>query len=103
MVGTPAHTPFIRLDTFINCQSVESINNWNTVCNMLTNLQLSAADKYGQQFALGYTNFGDATGTSPPMENLNGCLLVAGGETGFLAAPCHCSLAYAKKISPSYY
>ena len=38
MVGTPAYTPFVRLDTFINSRSVESINNWNTVVNLLTNL-----------------------------------------------------------------
>ena len=102
MVGTPAYTPFIRLDTFINSQSVESINNWNTVCNMLTNIQLSASDKYGQQYALGYTNFGDTTGTSPPMENLDGRLMQTAGETGFLSAPCHCSLAYAEKLIPLF-
>jgi len=100
MVGTPAYTPFIRLDTFINSQSVESINNWNTVCNMLTNLQLSVADKYGSQFALGYVDNGAATVGS--LEKMDGRLCAAGGESGFMAAPCHCSLAYCEKLIPLF-
>ena len=100
MVGTPAYTPFIRLDTFINSQSVESINNWNTVANMLTNLQLSVADKYGSQFGLGYVDNGSATVGS--LEKMDGRLCASGGETGFLAAPCHCSLAYCEKLIPLF-
>jgi len=100
MVGTPAYTPFIRLDTFINSQSVESINNWNTVANMLTNLQLSVADKYGSQFGLGYVDNGSATVGS--LEKMDGRLCASGGESGFLAAPCHCSLAYCEKLIPLF-
>jgi hypothetical protein len=100
MVGTPAYTPFLRLDTFINSQSVESINNWNTVCNMLTNLQLSVADKYGSQFGLGHVDNGSATVGS--LEKMDGRLCASGGETGFLAAPCHCSLAYCEKLIPLF-
>ena len=100
MVGTPAYTPFVRLDTFINSQSVESINNWNTVGNLLTNLQLSVADKYGQQYALGYYDGG--AGTVGSMENLDGRTLATAGETGYMSAPCHCSLAYCEKLIPLF-
>jgi hypothetical protein len=100
MVGTPAYTTFVRLDTFINSQSVESINNWNTVGNLLTNLQLSVADKYGQQYALGYYDGG--AGTVGSMENLDGRTLATAGETGYMSAPCHCSLAYCEKLIPLF-
>ena len=99
LVGTPAYTPFLRLDTFMNSQSVESINNWNTVCNMLTNLQLSVADKYGQQHALGYVDSGTSV---PSLEALDGRTCASAGETGFLSAPIHCSLAYAEKLIPLF-
>ena len=38
IVGTPAYTPFLRLDTFANSQNIETINNYNTVANIYTNL-----------------------------------------------------------------
>ena len=99
MVGTPAYTPFVRLETFINSQNIESINNWNTVCNLLSNLQLSVADKYGQMAALGYV---DSGGTVPNMEYLDGRLLGVAGETSSFAAPIHCSLSYAEKLIPLF-
>ena len=53
IVGTPAYTPFLRLDTFANSQNIETINNYNTVANMYMNLSLTTADKLGQQYNLG--------------------------------------------------
>jgi hypothetical protein len=100
MVGTPAYTPFLRLDTFVNSQNIESINNWNTVANLLTNLQLSVADKYGQQYGLGYVDGGTASNGS--LEPLDGRLCASGGESGFLSAPIHCSLAYSEKLIPLF-
>jgi hypothetical protein len=66
---------------------------------MLTNLQLSVADKLGQQYALGYVDYQTTPVTN---EALDGRLLGSGGESGFLAAPCHCSLAYAEKLIPLF-
>ena len=104
LIGTPAYTPFLRLETFINSQSVESIQSYNTVANLLTNLQLSVADKVGQQFALGYA---DNTTTPVTNEALDGRLCAAAdatgtGETGFFSAPLHCSLSYAEKLIPLF-
>ena len=53
VVGTPVYTPILRLDCLVNSQTIETINNYNTVCNMHTNLALSVADKLGQQYNLG--------------------------------------------------
>ena len=99
LVGTPAYTPFLRLETFVNSQSLESINNYNSVANMLTNLQLSVADKLGQQAALGYV---DPITTPVSNEALDGRLCSVAGETNWFSAPLHCSLSYAEKLIPLF-
>jgi hypothetical protein len=52
-VGTPAYTPFSRLDTLVNSQTIETVNLYGVVSNLYTNLQLSISDKMGNP-ALGY-------------------------------------------------
>jgi hypothetical protein len=52
-VGTPCYTPFARLDTLVNSQTIETINLYGVVANLYTNLQLSISDKMGNP-ALGY-------------------------------------------------
>ena len=47
VVGTPVYTPFLRFETLVNSNTVETINGYNTVCNMLTHLQLGVREKYG--------------------------------------------------------
>ena len=102
IAGTFPYTPFQRLETLVNSQSIESIRNYNTVGNMLTNLQLSVADKYGQQAAY---LCGDPTAV-PNFEQLDGHLCAASvagvGESGYLSAPLHCSLSYAEKLIPLF-
>jgi hypothetical protein len=56
LVGTPAYTPILRLDTLVNSQTVETINNYSVVANMWANLSMSIADKMGVQYPFGYTN-----------------------------------------------
>jgi hypothetical protein len=75
ITGTPAYQPFLRLDTLVNSQTVETINNYNTVANMWTNLSLSISDKLGQQFNLGYV--GDSAGDLDN-ENTDGAGIVFG-------------------------
>ena len=53
IVGCPAYTPFLRVDILANSNVVESINNYNSVATMLTNVGMSVADKLGQQTNLG--------------------------------------------------
>ena len=105
IVGTPVYTPFLRLETFVNSQSIESINNYNTVANMLTNLQLSVADKLGQQYALGYVNSTISPVTNEALDGRIYPTTAAVGtasDSGFFSAPLHCSLSYAEKLIPLF-
>ena len=57
MIATPAYTPFLRLETLIGSQVVESINQYNQVAGFVyTNTQIDVSQKYGQQASLGYYN-----------------------------------------------
>lgn len=100
IVGTPAYTPFLRLDTIINSQNVESINNYNAVANMITNLQMSVADKYGQQTALGYESANPVV-----LEGLDGALVAVPAALTvdrFYSAPLHCLLSGTDKLIPLF-
>ena len=48
MCGTPVYAPFLRVSTMMNSQTVETINNYNVVANMLTNLNKSVDQKLGE-------------------------------------------------------
>ena len=102
VVGTPVYTPFLRFETLVNSNTVETINGYNTVCNMLTNLQLGVSDKYGQQSAFGYEN----VDVSPlySMENLDGAVMVSGGTTitRFYSAPLIGLLSGSEKLIPLF-
>ena len=112
IVGCPAYTPFLRVDILANSNVVESINNYNSVATMLTNVGMSVADKLGQQTNLGYSpNAGDG------MDNQNDCdgIIIQAGTTAtaslaaatyanYISAPLiGCSLAYAEKLIPLDY
>jgi len=103
VVGTPAYTPFLRLDTIINSQTVESINNYNSLSNMLTNIKLGISEKYGQQASLGYENVAAAPYS---MENLDGGILdvasVANGADRFYSAPLYNLLSGSEKLIPLF-
>ena len=100
IVGTPAYTPFLRLDTFANSQSIETINNYNTVANMYVNLSMNTSDKMGQQYNLGYN---DSTLAN---ENTDGCVLPAlpAGLTvsQFYSAPLLGLLGSSEKLVPLF-
>jgi hypothetical protein len=110
IVGCPAYTPFLRCDILANSSVVESINNYNTVATMLSNVSMSIAEKLGQQVSLGYCG----SGGDLNMENqydTDGLVIVAytGSTatqaavtaTNYISAPLiGCSLAYAEKLVP---
>ena len=54
---------------------------------MLVNLNMSVADKYGQQYSLGYA---DITTTPLSTELLDGRLCIATTDTFSLSAPLYC-------------
>lgn len=76
--GTPFFTPFQRLETQFGSVTVDSINNYNQVCNMLTNCTMDWAQKYGNQFNYGYGTVG-AVSTVEEMDSRT--IAVADGAT----------------------
>jgi len=101
VVGTPVYTPFLRFETLVNSNTVETINGYNTVCNMLTNLQLGISEKYGQQSAYGY----ESTDAVPySMENLDGASMLSGSTTVFryYSAPLIGLLSGSEKLIPLF-
>ena len=44
ILGTPFFTPFQRLETQFGSVTVDSINNYHQVCNMLTNIHLGVSE-----------------------------------------------------------
>ena len=61
IVGCPAYTPFLRVDVLANSAVQESINNWNSVATLLSNVGLSVSEKLGQQASLGYSGYSGDT------------------------------------------
>ena len=99
IVGTPAYTFINKFVCYANSQTIETISNYNTVANMLCNLQMSVADKLGQQYSLGYLD----TTTSPVTnEALDGRLCSTAGETFSLSAPLYSLLGNSEKLIPLF-
>ena len=48
LVGTPVYTFINKYVCYVNSQTVETISNYNTVANLMTNLKLPVAQKLGQ-------------------------------------------------------
>ena len=96
MIGTPVYTPFIRLETFVGANVVDSINQWNQVSNMLVNTTTDVSSKYGLQYAYGYAP------TNTTIQSLDGRVLSASGETFNLAAPIPCMLTACEKLIPAF-
>ena len=67
--------------------------------NMLVNLQMSVADKLGQQYSLGYV---DTTTASVANESLDGRLCSSAGETFSLSAPLYSLLGNSEKLIPLF-
>jgi len=108
IVGTPCYTPILRFETLLNSNVVETINNYSTVANMLTNIKLGVSEKYGSQTAYGYENYAAAPYS---MENLDGCMIdatttqagqVAGTYVRFYSAPLHGLLSNSEKLVPLF-
>lgn len=98
MIGTPAYTPFLRLETLIGSQIVESINQYNQVAGFLyANTQMDVSQKYGQQPSLGYYS----NTLIPNLELLDGrvCTL---NETGTFSAPLIGLLSSSAKLIPAF-
>jgi len=56
VVRCPAYSPFSRVDLYINNSLIESINDYNIIANLWTELYLGPNEKAGVQTAFGYSN-----------------------------------------------
>lgn len=98
MIGTPFYQPFIRNETLIGSQVVETVNGYNQVCNLLTNLSTDTGAKYGLQSIYGYANNTTAT---PAMSLMDGRLMTL-NETGSFAGLLPGILTNAEKMIPAF-
>jgi hypothetical protein len=97
LIGCPIYTSFSRVDVQAGSQTIETINSYNILMNMMSNLTLSVSDKYGLQSAFGYFA---STGV-PSLEQLDGRLLTV-NETGTFSGPLPCILSNADKLLPLF-
>lgn len=96
-VGTPCYTPFSRLDTLVNSQTIETINLYGVVSNLLTNLQLSVSDKMGNP-ALGYEDSLNNQNT----DGLDMTLAAGASVTKYMSAPLLGILGNSDKLIPLF-
>ena len=99
IIGTPVYTPFIRLETLIGSQVVESVNQYNQVANLYVNTQMDVSQKYGVQAGYGYIG----NGSVASIENLDGRVLSGStGESGTFSAPLIGLLSSSAKLIPAF-
>ena len=97
MLGTPAYTPFKNMEVIAGSSNIESILNYNQVCNLVVNTKMNYSQKVGMAAAFGLL---DAS-TAPTNQNLNGRTIPANAtDTFYTAAPVNCCLASAEKYFP---
>lgn len=87
ILGCPFSAPFQRLETQFGSVTVDSINDWNQVNHILTNITLDVAQKYGMQSSYGYT-----TSPTPTIEELDSRAIPVAGEVATFAGPLPCML-----------
>ena len=102
MRGTPVYTPFQRLETIIGSSVVESITNYNQLCNMLVNCRMNTAQKVGYSQALGL----GGVSTAFTFDNCNGRAVADAGTNFTVSAPLgsllsNCDHLYPLKYSPA--
>ena len=93
--STPATAPFQRFETIFGSQTVESINNFNQIQNMLINSSMGVSEKYGS--SLGYRS---TVSASPGNEYFDGKILNI-NEIGSMSFPIRNTLlTSANKLVP---
>jgi len=96
ILGTPVYTSFSKLETIIDDISVDTINEYAHVQNMLINLNMNVAEKYSNQFNFSY-NFSNIQN----IEYLD-CIVVSANTTNTynLAGFIPCLLSNCEKLLP---
>ncbi len=75
VVGCPVYTPFARVETFINSQQIDAVQDYNVVAHLWSNIFLGVNEKYGNQFGFGYNEI--TVPTAVGMDKLYGRILPA--------------------------
>lgn len=99
-IGCPVYNPFTRLDVQIGSQTVDTIQSYNVLMNMLSNLTLDVAQKYGLQAGFGYLN----NSSVPTLEQLDARDLgaVATTQAYSLGGPLMSILSNSEKLIPLF-
>jgi hypothetical protein len=125
LLGTPIYTPILRSEIVVGSTTAESLNQYNQIENLLTNLRYSTADKFGAQTSLGFSNGENKQANVQPTtiagitnnyatssEYLDGRSFYsripssgAAADTAYtdiytVSAPIHNILSYSKKLIP---
>jgi hypothetical protein len=100
----PAASWVQRLDTQINSQSVENINSYNSLYNMLLNSKCDVSSKLGlsKPFGLSFSTSETDSTYAPGFRNGNGCVFATGAGTKTLKGsfPLGCIYSSASKFLP---
>lgn len=97
MIGTPVYTPFQRLQITANGTTIDSISQYNQVAHVLTQGKLDVAQKFGRQYAYGYTPAAAAT-----VSNMDGRVSTANDKVFAVSAPLPCILSQSEKMLPLF-
>lgn len=101
LIGCPVYTPINRLDVQVGSQTIDTIQNYGVVMNMLSNTTLDVAQKFGLQSAFGYNN---NTTAAPSLDLLDSRDFgaTAGTFTWNVAAPLMSVLSNSEKLLPLF-
>ena len=102
VLGTPVYSPFLKLETIINSKTIESVNQWNQICQIYCFTNMSVADKQGVQSQYGFlsTAEGDITYCDYRQLTAN---TTTGNNTYFVSAPLICNiLSGMEKLIPAF-
>ena len=104
MPGCPLYTPIQRVDTFINSQIVDSVNEYNVVAHAWSNVFLGVSDKYGMQAGFGYSTAGADPGTMTVLDSRSIPVIAINGTTSWsVSGPLACcKLSSCEKMVPAF-
>lgn len=87
LIGTPVFTPFQRINEIVGGTSISSINQYNQVAHVLTNIGMDVGNKYGLQAGYGFTQPTTIAAGAGNMMYLDGGFFPSGTSTTTFAAP----------------
>jgi hypothetical protein len=114
IVGAVGYSAFLRLDVLANSSVVESINNYNSLATMLSNISMGVSEKLGVEYSMGYAG-GEGDADMSNQNDTDGIILATGSTAtnisyagvtvnNYISVPLiGCSLSNAEKLVPLDY